>query len=177
MRISWLAAWLIIVAIPPPTKADESAAEGWKFSITPYVWMTGLEGQVGVRGITAAVDASFIDILRRHGFGHRIGGAFRGEIRSMGRLPRWDVDEARGGWDSRRTRPRYGWRTELALVEFGGLYHLGEWSLGHGMSELMAEGEPRLGIDVYVGGRLTYLDVDLGVNRAPPPDRRDVRPH
>src|SRR5262245_17938270 len=36
----------------------------------------------------------------RHGVGHRIGGAFRGEIWSMGRLLRWAVGEARGGWDS-----------------------------------------------------------------------------
>ena len=60
----WLAAWLIIAAILPPARADESTAERWQFAVTPYVWMTGLEGQVGIRGITAAVDASFIDILR-----------------------------------------------------------------------------------------------------------------
>lgn len=40
----------------------------------------------------------------------------------------------------------------------------------------MAEGEPRLAIDLYAGGRLTYLQADLGVNRAPPPDRRDFVP-
>jgi hypothetical protein len=63
---------------------------------------------------------------------------------------------------------------ELALVELGGLYHLGEWSLARGSSAFMAEGEPRLAIDLYGGGRLTYLQVDLGVNRAPPPDRPDA---
>src|SRR5919109_4654571 len=59
----WRAAWLIIAASLPPARADESAAERWQFAVTPYVWMAGLEGTVGVRGITAAVDANFIDIL------------------------------------------------------------------------------------------------------------------
>jgi len=38
--------------------------------------------------------------------------------------------------------------TELALVEFGGLYCLEEWSLGRGLSQAMAEGEPRLAIEL-----------------------------
>ena len=41
----------------------------------------------------------------------------------------------------------------------------------------MAEGEPRLAIDLYAGGRLTYLQADLGVNRAPPPDPPGLCPH
>ena len=54
----WLAAWLITAAIPASARADEPAAERWQFGVTPYVWMAGLEGTVGVRGITAAVDAN-----------------------------------------------------------------------------------------------------------------------
>jgi hypothetical protein len=63
VRMSWLAVWLIVTAISPPARAEESAAEGWQFGVTPYVWMAGIEGKIGLRGITAAVDASFIDIL------------------------------------------------------------------------------------------------------------------
>jgi hypothetical protein len=63
MSIVWLAAWLIMAAIPLSARTDEPILERWQFGVTPYVWMAGLEGQVGVRGITAAVDASFIDIL------------------------------------------------------------------------------------------------------------------
>ena len=36
VSLFWLGVWLIIVATPPPTKADEPATDGWKFSITPY---------------------------------------------------------------------------------------------------------------------------------------------
>jgi hypothetical protein len=175
VSIVWPAAWLIMVAIPPPTGADESATEGWKFSITPYAWMTGLEGQVGLRGITAAVDASFIDILRDTESVIGLEGHFEARYGPWGGFfdGLW-VKLGADGIPAGQTTLRV--ENQLALVEFGGLYRLGEWSLGHGMSEFMAEGEPRLGIDLYVGGRLTYLDVDLSVNRAPPPDRRDIVP-
>src|SRR5882724_2008138 len=59
----WLAALLIITAILPSARAGESSSEGWQFSVIPFLWMPGLNGKVGVRGVTAAVDASFIDIL------------------------------------------------------------------------------------------------------------------
>ena len=59
----WPAALLIITAILPSARAGESAGEGWQFSVIPFLWMPGLSGEVGVRGVTAAVDASFIDIL------------------------------------------------------------------------------------------------------------------
>ena len=53
--------------------------------------------------------------------------------------------------------------TELALVDFGALYRLGEWSLGRGMSHAMAEGEPQLAMHLYAGGRLTYIQAEIGV--------------
>ena len=165
----------MIVVSPLPTKAEAPATEGWKFSITPYVWMTGLEGQVGLRGITAAVDASFIDILQDTDSVIGLEGHFEARYGSWGGFidGLW-VKLGADGIPAGQTTLRV--ENQLALVEFGGVYHLGEWWLGHGMSNVMAEGEPRLGIDVYVGGRLTYLNVDLGVNRAPPPDRRDIVP-
>ena len=63
VSVVWLAAWLCIAAILPAARAAESAGEGWQFSVIPFLWMPGLEGKIGMRGVTAAVDASFIDIL------------------------------------------------------------------------------------------------------------------
>ena len=36
---------------------------GWTFTIAPYGWLAGLEGDVGARGRTTHIDASFGDIL------------------------------------------------------------------------------------------------------------------
>ncbi|MCD1633939.1 YfaZ family protein [Martelella mediterranea] len=55
-------------AAPPasqPTAVMETPAEGWQFEITPYVWMTGMSGDVSPfrRAPTVHIDSSFSDIL------------------------------------------------------------------------------------------------------------------
>lgn len=45
----------IVEPLPP--------ARQWEFSFTPYAWAMGVNGDVTVRGNTAQVDASLIDIL------------------------------------------------------------------------------------------------------------------
>ena len=171
----WRAAWLIIAASLPPARADESAAERWQFAVTPYVWMAGLEGTVGVRGITAAVDANFIDILDDTDSVIGLQGHFEARYGPWGGFldgtwAKLGADGIPAGLTTLRVE------NELALVELGAMYHLGEWSLGRGGGDFTARGEPRLAIDLYAGGRLTYLQVELGINRAPPPDRRDFVP-
>ena len=42
---------------------SQPSSEGWKVQTTPYLWGTSIDGQVGVRGRTADVDASFGNIL------------------------------------------------------------------------------------------------------------------
>ncbi len=39
-----------------------SNGDAWQFEVTPYLFAAGLNGQVGVRGVTADVDMSFNDI-------------------------------------------------------------------------------------------------------------------
>jgi hypothetical protein len=51
---------------PMPTKAIVSPAPAvspWTFNVTPYAWLTSLNGSTTVKGRTTDVDASFIDIL------------------------------------------------------------------------------------------------------------------
>jgi opacity protein-like surface antigen len=42
--------------------AGPPASGGWQFSLTPYFWAAGLDGDVGVGGRTASVDVGFSDI-------------------------------------------------------------------------------------------------------------------
>lgn len=46
--------------------AIDEAAAGWRFQLTPYVWMTGLDGQVRPLqgGPTLPVDKSFSEVLK-----------------------------------------------------------------------------------------------------------------
>ena len=121
----WLAAWLIIAAILPPARAAEPAAERWQFAVTPYVWAAGLEGQVGVRGITTAVDASFIDILKDSDSFIGLQGHFEARYGPWGGFfdgmwVKLGADGIPAGLTTLRVE------NELALVELGALYHLGE---------------------------------------------------
>ena len=174
MSTCWLATVLIIAALLPAARAAESAGEGWQFSAIPFIWMPGLEGTIGVRGVTAVVDASFIDILDTvldaDSFVGLMGGfeARRGPWGGFlyGMWTKLSADAIPAGPITLQVE------TELALAEFGGLYRLGEWSLGRGPSDAMAAGEPRLAIELYAGGRLAYVQAEVGVNRPPPENRR-----
>lgn len=63
MAAAALAAGLL--AGTPAWAQNKAAADAWRFQLTPYVWMTGLDGSVRpFRGApTAHVNKSFSDIL------------------------------------------------------------------------------------------------------------------
>jgi hypothetical protein len=95
---------------------------------------------VGVRGITAAVDANFIDILNDTDSVIGLQGHFEARYGPWGGFldGTWAMLGADGipaGLTTLRVE------NELTLVELGALHRLGEWSLGRGGSDLMAEGE------------------------------------
>jgi hypothetical protein len=54
---------------PAEKKADSPAKEKWKFEITPYFWMAGLNGDVTIKGIPADISMSFSDIMSDFKFG------------------------------------------------------------------------------------------------------------
>lgn len=54
-----------VLALHGPATAQTDSPEAWRFQLTPYVWMTGLDGRIKpLRGAPAAhVEQSFSDIL------------------------------------------------------------------------------------------------------------------
>ena len=67
-KLATLTLLLALWIASPPARADEppaDAQDAWHFRLTPYVWMAGLNGTVGVlSGLpTVEVDAGFRDIL------------------------------------------------------------------------------------------------------------------
>jgi hypothetical protein len=47
----------------PAALAQPELAAGWTFRITPYAWLTGFNGKQTLRGRTASVNASFVDVV------------------------------------------------------------------------------------------------------------------
>jgi opacity protein-like surface antigen len=48
---------------PGAETVEYKTPSGWTFTVAPYAWLAGLEGDVGVGGRTTHIDASFGDIL------------------------------------------------------------------------------------------------------------------
>ncbi len=46
-----------------PGTATAQESDGWKFRISPYLWLLGLDGTTAALGNDVAVDASFSDVL------------------------------------------------------------------------------------------------------------------
>lgn len=133
----------------------EPAAEpmidtGWVLSVTPYFWMAGMEGQVGVRGSQPAnVDLSFSEIF---------------DAIDWWPPPVMLAGEARNG--------RYAIVTDFLYLgnEVGGTFpgplsvavdvnlNTIVWSFG-GTYRVVDNGNATL--DLMAGGRLWYMDTDI----------------
>lgn len=58
--------WAADLPPPPPMPVLEApVSPGWSFRLTPYGWLTSLKGTQTVRGRSAKVDVSFIDIVEK----------------------------------------------------------------------------------------------------------------
>jgi hypothetical protein len=49
--------------------AQTSTNDNWRFGLTPYAWLTGLDGTTGVGPVTSSVDLSATDVLDMLKFG------------------------------------------------------------------------------------------------------------
>jgi len=54
---------LIVSASLWPAAVTAQESDGWKFRITPYLWLMGMDGTTAALGQDVPVDASFSDIL------------------------------------------------------------------------------------------------------------------
>jgi hypothetical protein len=67
--LACLTAPLLIAAAAPclaqDAGDDTAEIDGWHFSVAPYVWAFGIQGDVGTGKRQASVDASFVDILKK----------------------------------------------------------------------------------------------------------------
>ena len=79
-RLPWqiaIACLLVFLAAVKPSLAQSQApnsTSGPEISLTPYLWTAGLGGDVGFRGQSGSIDASFGDILKNVKMGFTSAG-------------------------------------------------------------------------------------------------------
>jgi hypothetical protein len=141
--------------VPRSTAEVPSVAEDkWRFTVSPYVWMINTDATITAGGIKADAHSSFSDILSNLDFS--------GQVHFEAHKGKWGVffDPTYLKLSSHADSPSYPNRDisvkfEQWLVEFGGVYELGKWSVDEDRS---------LSVDGLAGGRFWhfYTSVDTG---------------
>ncbi len=123
-----LSVWVALaVAFPIGVSAQTSPTDGgWQFHATPYLWLSGLQGNVTTGGgRTIPVDASFGDILDATDSLIGLAGYFDARKGKWGIFT--DVTFIKMGVDGLvQEDGLIDLTTRLSLVEVGGLYRLAD---------------------------------------------------
>ena len=141
-----------------PVKEAMPKRDKWQVDVVPYFWAAGLTGTVGVKGIDSSLNMSFTDLVKyvdAGGMAH--------------------VEARKGDWgffadgiylklsaDGNAYGQRVGFvsgrvTVEEWIVELGGLYRIGQWSLG-------SSKENKLSLDALGGGRYWHLKGSLDLS-------------
>ncbi len=130
---------------PAPTVDD------WSFTVTPYLWAIGLEGDVRIANTSAEFEADFSDLLEQLNFALMVRTeAWKGSVGFYLDPVYAEVEaESAGGVSADLT-------TELLIADFGMLYRA--------LDSRSDEGRARI-LDLSFGGRYYHLsnDVDFAV--------------
>ncbi|GAB4343872.1 MAG: hypothetical protein Kow0099_22730 [Candidatus Abyssubacteria bacterium] len=146
---------LVLMCAPAYGEDNTPVSEDWQFTVIPYLWMAGLEGDVGVKGVTSSVDASFSDIL------DNLDIAAQAHVEA--KKGKWaffvDPTYMKMSGDGSATT-RFGTTLdaeitmEMWLVEGGVFYRLDERAIGD-------DGVRTIALDLLGGVRYNYLKAEI----------------
>jgi hypothetical protein len=132
--------------------ASPAAAADWEFKLTPYLWATGLEGEIGVfpRLPPVTVNESFADILDQLTFA-AMGTleARTGKFGVLGDIIYVDTDTSATIPDRRFVSVSLGTKSTITTLATA-------WRIAE---------QRRLDVDMLVGVRLMWTETDLTLRR------------
>ena len=145
---------------------EASFSTGWTFDVAPfYLWIPALDGTLTVRGLSSDVDLSVGDTLDLLFDSGKFVATGRAEARKGNALLTLDLMYLNL---EENTQTAIGAGVDLRfkqlILEFGGGYHLGEWSVPGG-------GLPALSVDLLGGGRFVHLDSGITIESLADVDR------
>ena len=151
---------LAMVPTPSTVLAEGSlsaaGSKEWTYTLTPYMWMIGLNGDMTVEGTKSEVNTNFGDILSNLDFAIQAHGeAWKGDwgLFLDGTYGNLGVDGNTGPVDVNVDDRFY-------QLEFGALYRAATWHIGE-------NGEREAGLELLAGGRFTEVKLDVDFNHAP----------
>jgi hypothetical protein len=157
---------LLLTCLCSPASAQvrrTAPARAWTFEVAPlYAWLPALDGDITVRGQTAAVDVSVGEFVESLFDNFKFTASGRFEARRRDLILTLDVLylSLENDGETPLGVPVDVEFSQL-LLEFGGGFHLGTWRLGR-------RAHPALSLEVLGGGRYVNLDTELGIAGAGP---------
>jgi hypothetical protein len=160
---------------PPAPPAPTVSTSAWAFRFTPYGWLIALNGNQTVKGRTAKVDASFIDVVDATlGDGGTLFAlmadieARNGRFSLLGNFAGLKVSVDRGGVRTRRVTPDISGaigasgdaKTSMAILEAGAAYELARYG--------------SVSFDVLAGARYWYQRGELSFDAGATVDVGDL---
>jgi hypothetical protein len=152
----------VFKAPPPPQPSI------WTYTVMPYAWLPSINGSTTVKGRTADIDASFIDLLHRKIPKELFGlmGAFearKGPFAVMTDLVYMKVGVSDSGARARSVHPRVGGtlaasmsvQFEMFIAEAALAYELFHWR--------GATPGAQTSIDLYGGGRFWWQNAEASL--------------
>jgi hypothetical protein len=150
----------IVSGRSPAAAAEQLVSDDWQLQVTPYLWAMSLHGDVTVKGIKGDVDESFSDILPDLNFAGM--GSIDARKGRLGLIVDGLISQLESKGDTGPLSIKA--TADFNFVDFAGYYRIGPINLD---SEIGAAG-PKLVVDPYLGGRYTYLNMDLNVESSGP---------
>ncbi len=107
----------------PPAARPDLDSDRWQWSITPYFWFSGIDGDVRVRDTKVEVDVGFDEIWDALDFGAQVH--LEAQKGRLGLL--LDPTYLSLSLDKQLNIANAELEMKMWLVEFGGFYRLGNW--------------------------------------------------
>jgi hypothetical protein len=150
-----------IPAAAPPVVEAPPMPPTWSYRVTPYGWLTAMDGTQTVRGRSVKVDASFIDIVRESDTLVALMGDVEARNGPVGLLA--NVAWSKIGFERGDVRSRalasgvtgtlgttLGLDIEMVIAEVGAAYEVARVGA--------------LAVDVLAGARYWYQEADLSLD-------------
>ena len=148
---------ILVMASLSTTQANANTTgsdEDFQFNITPYAWLTGMNGTVGVRGAQATVDKSFADLSQSLNIAAMVHAdvLYRGTVGILG-----EFNYSQLGGQASGKRVSLDAKSSLILSDVAAYYRLGTASLGK-------NGGIPINFDLLAGARIWSLGLSLNTD-------------
>ncbi len=142
----------------------DAPSDEWHFSIIPYLWMMGLNGEVGVRGQTVDMDVSFSDIIQNLDFALEVHAEAWRDRFGFFIDATYSKISLKKDIQLRLDRSiKIKNVTEFFLGEFGGFYRVGTWPVGAGTGSPQSKTNTFFTLDFLGGGRYWWMDNKIDI--------------